>query len=610
MKRFGQILLAFILLGYADATFAMSLGLRMTLWNKSAREVPSCSVDEVLSGLWEMGTNGVAAAKGYDDATVAGGKSVKFTAEDNASAWGETVVSNTCRVSFDWKCSCEPLVKGRPYDYMAFSIDGVRQDLICGETNWTNMIFYVAGEGAHHLRWTYQKDESDSAGEDCAWLANVSVVPSVTVVFNGGGATAGSVSEPVTAYADESIVLPGLGSLAWPKHTFLGWSDGTALYDPGDFYPCSGVLLLTAQWVANTLSAPVITAPATYEANSATVTITADVGAMIYYTLDGSTPNPARSESVPYLGPFEVVGSATIRAIAVRDDYFDSEVASATVIRLPWTFGEYLNWQEQMFTTGGDAEWTRAKGVSVDGYALQSGVITHSQTSRLETVVSGAGTVTFVCKVSGEIVKGHVWDGLAFCIDGVQQGDLIGNADWTTNTFVVGGTGIHTLSWLYVKDEEDVRPGEFDCAWLDAVTWMPVGVTVDAGEGKSVTVPGDWLTNITERVEAAGGDAVTALQTTAANGRKVWECYVLGLDPEVATNDFRIVSFPMKADGTPDLARIVFEPPQARWNVPATWKVKGAATLEGPWEEVPAGGGALGESALPLRFFKVEVVLP
>ena len=38
--------------------------------------------------------------------------------------------------------------------------------------------------------------------------------------------------------------------------------------------------------------------------------------------------------------------------------------------------------------------------------------------------------------------------------------------------------------------------------------------------------------------------------------------------------------------------------------------VKGAATLEGPWAEEPVGGGALGESALPLRFFKVEVVLP
>ena len=83
------------------------------------------------------------------------------------------------------------------------------------------------------------------------------------------------------------------------------------------------------------------------------------------------------------------------------------------------------------------------------------------------------------------------------------------------------------------------------------------------------------------------------------------------MDPKVATNDFRIVSFPMKADGTPDLAGIVVEPPQGRWNVPATWKVNGAVSLEGPWGEVDVSvGGGLGEAALPMRFFKVEVVLP
>ena len=43
--------------------------------------------------------------------------------------------------------------------------------------------------------------------------------------------------------------------------------------------------------------------------------------------------------------------------------------------------------------------------------------------------------------------------------------------------------------------------------------------------------------------------------------------------------------------------------------MPATYKVKGAVELRGPWQEV---GGGLGETALPgdVRFFKVEVVLP
>ena len=99
-----------------------------------------------------------------------------------------------------------------------------------------------------------------------------------------------------------------------------------------------------------------------------------------------------------------------------------------------------------------------------------------------------------------------------------------------------------------------------------------------------------------------------AANAPAANGRKVWECYVVGLDPENgdATNDFRIVSFPMKADGTPDVEHIVFDPPHARWNVPgARAVIKGAAALDDTeWPEVTE------QNKASFRFFKVEVVLP
>ena len=82
---------------------------------------------------------------------------------------------------------------------------------------------------------------------------------------------------------------------------------------------------------------------------------------------------------------------------------------------------------------------------------------------------------------------------------------------------------------------------------------------------------------------------------------------MLGLDPENGdvTNDFKITSFPVKADGMPDLANIVLEPPRAQWNVPATYKVKGSANLDDvDWPEVTEGNKA------NFRFFKVELVLP
>ena len=86
------------------------------------------------------------------------------------------------------------------------------------------------------------------------------------------------------------------------------------------------------------------------------------------------------------------------------------------------------------------------------------------------------------------------------------------------------------------------------------------------------------------------------------------ECYVLGLDPEKADEDFKIVSLPMKADGTPDWENIVYEPAEAKWNVSgARAVVKGAESLGGGWKVVEEASE--GDKA-KMRFFKVEVELP
>ena len=92
----------------------------------------------------------------------------------------------------------------------------------------------------------------------------------------------------------------------------------------------------------------------------------------------------------------------------------------------------------------------------------------------------------------------------------------------------------------------------------------------------------------------------------AANGRlSVVDCYVLGLDPQKAENDLKITSFPMKTDGTPDLANIEYDPPHSQWNVlGARAVVKGAATLDGEWKSVE---GATAAEKAAMRFFKVVV---
>ena len=72
-------------------------------------------------------------------------------------------------------------------------------------------------------------------------------------------------------------------------------------------------------------------------------------------------------------------------------------------------------------------------------------------------------------------------------------------------------------------------------------------------------------------------------------------------------NDFKITSFPLKADGTPDLENVMFDPPEAKWSVEGERPVvRGAASLGGEWQAVTEEK----ENKAGFRFFKVEVVLP
>ena len=155
-----------------------------------------------------------------------------------------------------------------------------------------------------------------------------------------------------------------------------------------------------------------------------------------------------------------------------------------------------------------------------------------------------------------------------------------GETDWTQRTVTFAG-GENTVKWVYYKDKSDT--GGEDCAWVDGIEWVPSAEAMLAV----------WLA---ERNLTA--------DTMAANGRTAAECYALGLDPALATNDFRIVSIEM-VDGKP---KVEWEPKVNRWTGAEIQAVlKGAATLEGPWEDVPEGSGSPGTARPTMRFFKVEV---
>jgi len=279
------------------------------------------------------------------------------------------------------------------------------------------------------------------------------------------------------------------------------------------------------------------------------------------------------------------------------------EVTAETVVTADMTL--YAHWLCRFELDVGN--WIQKS----DG-SWQSGATGNSATNSISMTVRGAGTVMFKWKVSCEdyfVFRTNkiLLDYLSFLVDGNVRDYINGETDWTDCTFAVEGMGEHVLTWAYIKDSEGTD-GE-DCAWLDAVVWSPAGVSVDVGGGKLVTVPQTWIDEHPEIVAAADGNVAAALGARAANGRfSVAECYVLGLDPANETNDFKIVSFPMGADGKPDLSAVMFEPAESKWNVVGARAVlKGAEALGGDWHEVDKASEA---DRAKYRFYKVVVELP
>ena len=456
--------------------------------------------------------------------------------------------------------------------------------------------------------WTPSQITTDMTGAQtvrAAWTAN-----SYSIVYNPNGASGEMDATAATYDAEATVATNGF---TWAGHVFAGWATnatGEVVYAAGQpvtnlTTQSGGVVTLYAAWEPLVVATPTVTPGdgAVFTEDSCMVTITcATEGATIYYSAQGKTPK--QTEANRYQGPFAISDTATIKAIAVLDGV-SSEYVTATITKRALTLEDVLGVGSGVqVTSKADAAWTPIVDVTaVSGFSAKNGAVDDDGDSWLMLSVSGPGVLSFRYKASCEHDPDgtFTWDRLEVYVDGSARDDLWldGESGWQTGSVVFTTAGTHSVKWMYQKDESDFD-GD-DCAWVSGVVWTPTGgsadVVVDVGGGKTVTVPQSWLSENTERAATA----------EAANGRKVWECYVVGLDPEDTTNDFRIVSFPMKADGTPDISAIAFDPPEAKWNVQgATPVLKGKATLEGTgeWQTVTD------ENKAGMRFFRVEVMLP
>ncbi|MBC8096986.1 MAG: immunoglobulin domain-containing protein [Akkermansiaceae bacterium] len=151
-----------------------------------------------------------------------------------------------------------------------------------------------------------------------------------------------------------------------------------------------------------------------------------------------------------------------------------SSVASLTVLT---PLATSLDASGLFWATSGNAAWFGQTAIAHDGVdAAQSGTISNSQQTVLQTSVTGPGSVTFWWKVSSE----EYFDFLNFSIDGALQDGISGEVDWQPRTFPLG-SGTKILRWTYVKDS-GVNAG-FDSAWLDQVVVVtnPPVITLHPG---------------------------------------------------------------------------------------------------------------------------------
>jgi len=314
-------------------------------------------------------------------------------------------------------------------------------------------------------------------------------------------------------------------------HVFSGWrtepdGGGTVVATNTPVPYATEDYTLYALWSLEQVATPSIspTNGTVFTTSSKRVTITcATSGAEIRFTTNGV--DPAASSDL-YSGSFNIYATTTVKARAFKSGMTDSEIAVSVVTKpLTITLADALDVPAWTVSTGGDAAWTPEVTLTHDGSdAVRTGAIGASQTTWVETSVTGAGTLTFWWRSSCEDSPDNDWDYLSFTVDGVEKARIDGSNAWQQVSATLA-SGSHTLRWTYSKDDADEAVYE-DCGWVDQIVWTPAGGSTTT---TLVPVPYTWLDQFGL---ATGGNYETAANLDAdGDGFTAWQEYVAGTVP-------------------------------------------------------------------------------
>ena len=146
---------------------------------------------------------------------------------DSQTAFFQTVYTNAGTVIFPWSVDSE-----EGWDFLRFSVDGTNILAATGEQNGV-LTHFVAGDGPHILRWSYEKDGSDSAGTDRAAIGAVTWIPDALAVElgtpgktlyapDGFDAVLLDTAPPAGAVSNLAVRLGGTGTVANAASVTLG----------------------------------------------------------------------------------------------------------------------------------------------------------------------------------------------------------------------------------------------------------------------------------------------------------------------------------------------------------------------------------------------------
>lgn len=229
-------------------------------------------------------------------------------------------------------------------------------------------------------------DENSGSGSQ-SQEPEPSVTTTYTITVLASPVSGGSVSGGGSYTSGQSVTIT---ANAASGYTFQSWNDGNT--NATRTITVSGNATYTATFAANQAPSSV-TAPTIYIRDLAII-MTAESGATIYYTIDGSTPT---SSSTQYTGAFTNGSNCTVKAIAVKNG------ASSSVSTASFTAPQTSEARAPQIVVEGNQARILTNGVGTARYALDYNHTNDSMDNVTTTAYSEpitlSGDTTIVAKI-------------------------------------------------------------------------------------------------------------------------------------------------------------------------------------------------------------------